>query len=181
MKIKGLIKNLKIKKIKSDNSKNISRNFSRAVVDSVGSIQFPIVPCSSLQLFSRPLGPRQCLVNANCRVLFCGTCHFHSSPPPLFILSSSFCRSPQCLISALTQGGRRWSLIQAHLFSCVVGREGCCKYRWRGQGVFAGCGPHWVCASSRWHVLPGSTLLRLQGLCRGTVQSSPCVSCTSLV
>ena len=51
MKIKGVIKNLKnIKKF--DNSKNISRNFSGAVVGSVGSVQFQIVPCSSLY-FSR--------------------------------------------------------------------------------------------------------------------------------
>ena len=40
MKIKGVIKNLKIKKIKNDNSKNTSRNFSGAVVGSMGSVQF---------------------------------------------------------------------------------------------------------------------------------------------
>ena len=40
MKIKGLIKNLKIKKLKSDNSKNISRNFSQTVEGNVGSVQF---------------------------------------------------------------------------------------------------------------------------------------------
>ena len=45
MKIKAVIGDLKIKKlIKNDNSKNISRNFSGAVVDSVGSVQFQIVP-----------------------------------------------------------------------------------------------------------------------------------------
>ena len=43
MKIKGVIKNL-IKKIKNDNSKNKSRTFSGAVVDSVGSVHFQIVP-----------------------------------------------------------------------------------------------------------------------------------------
>ena len=53
MKIKGVIKNLNLKKIKSDNSKNISRNFSGAVVGSVGSVQFQIVPCSSLYFFSK--------------------------------------------------------------------------------------------------------------------------------
>ena len=42
MKIKGLIEDLKIKK--KDNSKNISRNLSGAVVDSVGLVQFQIVP-----------------------------------------------------------------------------------------------------------------------------------------
>ena len=49
MKIKGVIKNLIfLKKLKSDNSKNISRNFSGAVEGSVESVQFQIVPCSSL-------------------------------------------------------------------------------------------------------------------------------------
>ena len=69
---------------------------------SVGSIQFQIVPCSSLYLFSRSIGPLQCLVNVNYRVLICCTCHFHSSSP-FFMLASSFCKSLQCLISALTQ------------------------------------------------------------------------------
>ena len=48
MKIKGVIKNLTFKKnLKSDNSKNTSRNFSGAVVGSVGSVQFQTVPCSA--------------------------------------------------------------------------------------------------------------------------------------
>ena len=42
MKIKGVIEDLKIKNIffnlKDDNSKNISRNFSAAVVGSLGSV-----------------------------------------------------------------------------------------------------------------------------------------------
>ena len=50
MKIKGVIEDLKIKKIKrklkndSKNSKNISRTFSGVVVGSVGSVHFWIVP-----------------------------------------------------------------------------------------------------------------------------------------
>ena len=44
MKIKGVIEDLKIKKNKNDKNKNISRNFSGAVEDSVGSVQFQIVP-----------------------------------------------------------------------------------------------------------------------------------------
>ena len=43
MKIKGVIENLKIKKIKNDNSKSISRTFS-GVVGSMGSVHFRIVP-----------------------------------------------------------------------------------------------------------------------------------------
>ena len=44
MKIKGVVKNLKIKEKINDNSKNISRNFSGAVVDSVWSVWLQIVP-----------------------------------------------------------------------------------------------------------------------------------------
>ena len=42
MKIKGVIEDLKFKKIiiKNDNSRNIFRNFSGTVVDSVGSVHF---------------------------------------------------------------------------------------------------------------------------------------------
>jgi len=61
MKIKGVIKDLKFEKSKkklNDNTKDISRNFSGAVVGSVGSVQFQIVPCSSLY-FSRSIGPFQ--------------------------------------------------------------------------------------------------------------------------
>ena len=44
MKIKGVVEDLNLKKIKNDNSKNISRNFSGAVEDSVRSDHFQIVP-----------------------------------------------------------------------------------------------------------------------------------------
>ena len=46
MKIKGVIEDLKIKKIffNLENNKNISRTFSGVVVDSVGSVHLQIVP-----------------------------------------------------------------------------------------------------------------------------------------
>ena len=75
MKIKVVMKQLKIKMI-NGNSKNIFRNFSGAVEGSVGSVQFQIVPCSSLYFFSRSIGPFQCLVSVNYRVLICCTCQF---------------------------------------------------------------------------------------------------------
>ena len=46
MKIKGVIEDLKINNffnLKNDNSKNISKNFSGALVGSVGSVQFQIL------------------------------------------------------------------------------------------------------------------------------------------
>ena len=58
MKIIGVTEDLKIKEnfknYKNYNSKNMSRNFSGAVAGSVVSVQFHIVPCSSLY-FSRSM------------------------------------------------------------------------------------------------------------------------------
>ena len=72
MMIKGVIEDLKIKKMfkkqkkkqtkkKNDrkNSKDISGTFSGVVVGSVGSGHFRIVPWSGLY-FSRPIGPFLC-------------------------------------------------------------------------------------------------------------------------
>ena len=124
MKIKEVIKNFKI--LKNDNSKNRSRNFSGPVEGSVGSVQFQIVPCSSLYFFSRSTGPFQCLINVNYRVLICCACHLQSGFP--FLQFDFLCLQ----VSSESNfnhdiRGRRWSLIQAHLFSCVVGREQHCK------------------------------------------------------
>ena len=60
MKIKGVIKNLKINMIKNGNSKNIAKKFSGVVEGSVGSVQFQIVPRSTLYFFSQSIGPFQC-------------------------------------------------------------------------------------------------------------------------
>ena len=67
MKIKGVIEDLKIKKVKKKeekkrnarkNSKDISRTFSGVVVGSVGSVHFRIVPWSGLY-FLRSILPRR--------------------------------------------------------------------------------------------------------------------------
>ena len=106
---------------------NISRNFSGAVVGSVGLVQFQILPCSSLYLFSKSIGPLQCLVSVNHRVLICCPCHFQSSS--LFFVYFGFLCLQVSLVSNFCPDtrGRRQSLIQAHLFSCVVGREEHCQ------------------------------------------------------
>ena len=80
--------NKELKNFLNDNSKNISRNFSGAVVGSVGSVQFQIVPCFSLY-FSRSIGLFQCLVSVNYRVLICCTCHSQSFP--LFVYFAFLC------------------------------------------------------------------------------------------
>ena len=129
MKIKGVIKNLNLKKTKSHNSKNLSKNFSGAVVGSVGSVQFQIFPFSCLYLFSRSIGP-PLMLNVNYRVLICCTCHFQSGSL-FFILASSVCKSFQCLISALTQGGKGGHLFRLTSVVLWGGRDTANKYRWR--------------------------------------------------
>ena len=89
--------------------------------------------------------------------------------PPLFILASSVCKSLQYLTSALTQGGEGGHLLR---LTCSVvlwgGRDTANKYCWHVCGVLAVYGPHWVCPRSRQrYVLPGSTLLSLQGALQG--------------
>ena len=63
MKIKGVIEDLKILKIKKKNdhknSKNISRTFFGVVVGIVGSVHFQIVPWYGLH-FLRSIGPFPC-------------------------------------------------------------------------------------------------------------------------
>ena len=89
-------------------------------------------------------------------------------PSYFFILASSFWKSLQCLISTFTQGGKG-----GHLFrlTCSVvlwgGMNTANKYHWHVWEVLTVYGPHLVYPSSRWHVLPGSTLLRLQGALQG--------------
>ena len=88
------------------------------------------------------------ILGANYRVLICCTCHFQSGS--LFISASSVCKSLQCLISALTQGGKG-----GHLFrlTCSVvlrgGRNTANKYHWRVWGVLTVSRPHWVCPHSQ--------------------------------
>ena len=53
-----------------------TRNFSGAIEGSVGSVQFQIVLYFRSYIFSKSIGPLQCLVNVNCRVLIYCTCHF---------------------------------------------------------------------------------------------------------
>ena len=86
----------------------------------------------------------------------------------MFILNSSDCKSLQCLISTLTQGGKG-----GHLFrlTCSVvlwgGRNIANKHYWRVLRVLTMYGPHRVCPSSWRHVLSWSTLLRLQVALQG--------------
>ena len=87
----------------------------------MGSAQFQIVPCSSLYFFSRSIGPLK-VVNANYRVFICCTCPFQSVS--LLFVYFGFLRLQVSPVSNLRPdtSRRRWSLTEAHLFSCAVGR-----------------------------------------------------------
>ena len=86
---------------------------------------------------------------------------------PLFILASSACKSLQCLISSMTQGGKG-----GHLFRlpCSVvlwgGRSTANKHHWHVRGALAVRGPPWVCPAHAC-ALSRSTLLRLQAALQG--------------
>ena len=102
---------------KDGNSKTISRNFSGAVVGSVESVEFQIIPFSSLHFFTRSISPFHCLVNINYRVLIC--CTSHSQRGSLFFIYFGFLSLQVSSVSNFCPGtrGQRWSLISAHLFS----------------------------------------------------------------
>ena len=96
---------------------------------SVGSLQCQMIPCFSLYLFSRSIGdPQIHSLSINCRVLICYTSHFQRSSP--FFVYFGFLSLQISSVSNFCpdKRGRLWLLIQAHLFSCVVGREGHCKH-----------------------------------------------------
>ena len=101
-------------------------------------------------------------------------------PSSLFILASSVYTSLQCLISTLTQGGKG-----GHLFglTCSVvlweGRDTVNK--WHVWGVLTVYGPHWVCPGQSGMCLLGPHFSGSRVLCKGTVQSGPCVLCTSQI
>ena len=103
----------------------------------------------------------------NCRVLICCTCHFQSGSP--FVYFGFLCLQVSSMSNFCPDTrGRSGPLFR---LTCLVvlwgGRGTANKYHWHVWGVLAVDGPHWVCHSPRRRVLPGSTLLRLQGALQG--------------
>ena len=107
------------------------------------------------------------MVSTNYRVLIYCTCHFQGGS-----LGFSFC----LLVSSVSDfrpDTRRqwWTLFQAHLFSCAVGREGRCKQKhWR---VLAVSQPHWVCPRSERVCFPCLHCLGSRLLCWELSKASP--------
>ena len=149
----------------------MSRNFSGAVAGSVGSVQFQIVPCSNLYILLKIYRPLPIQLVLTTGISICCTCHFLSGSLCLF---GFFC----LLVSSVSnfchdRRGQRQSLVQAHLFSCALGREEHCKHislvcvgSARSISATLGLSPLRAC------VLSQSTLHRLQV----ALQSGPCTS-----
>ena len=63
--------------------------------------------------------------------------------------------------------GRRWLLISAHLFSCVVGRKGCCKKT------------SLACVGSVWSVWTTLDLPQLKAACASWVYTAQAPGCSA--
>ena len=169
MKIKGVIKNLKIRKtvkIKHDNSKiylGISLELLRAVWGQFIFRQFLDPACTSQDLQAPSY-----VVGANYRVLIFA----HVTSKAVSSVYFSFFCFPVSSVSNFCPDirGQWWPLIQANLFSCAVGREEHCKQIslacvGSARSVSATLGLPPLTA----YVLFQSTLLRLQFALPGTV------------
>ena len=86
------------------------------------SVQFQIVPCSTLYFISRSIGPFQCS-HCNYRVSIYCTCHFQSCS--LFLVYFGFLCLQVSSVSNFCPDSRwrRRSFIQAHLLNCAAGME----------------------------------------------------------
>ena len=118
MKVKGVIKTKLTKNLKAITVK-IYLGISLGIV---GSVQCQIIPCSGLYLFSRSIGAPQMSPVLNAGFQSVVTCYFQSGPP-FFVYFGFLCKSLQCLISALTQGGEGGHLL----------RLTCSVVLWRGR------------------------------------------------
>ena len=85
--------------------------------------QFLVPACIYSQCLQAPSN----IVNGNYRVLICCSCHFQTSSL-LFVYFGFLCFQVSSVSNFCPDTRGYWrSLIQAHLFSCTVGREEHCK------------------------------------------------------
>ena len=95
-------------------------------------------------------------------------------PSSFFILASSVCKSLQCLISALTQGGEGGHLFKLACSLVLWGeRDTANKYHWRVSGVLTVSGPHWACPHSWCVCFPGLHCSGSRLLCWELSKASP--------
>ena len=124
MKIKEVIEDLKIKKIKKKkNDSKIYLGLSLLVLWAVWG-QFIFGQFLGPACTSQGLQASSYVVSTNDRVLICCTCHFHCGS----LCFSSFCLVVSSVSDFLCDTREPWwTLFQAHFFSRAVGRERRCK------------------------------------------------------
>ena len=81
-------------------------------------------------------------------------------------MASSVCRSLQCLISTLTQGGEVVFCLGSLVQLCCGGRNTANKYHWHVWGVLTVSQPHWVCPHSQHVFFPSLRCSGSRLLCR---------------
>ena len=121
----------------------------------------------------------KCSLRIDYRILICCTCYFQSNSLFFVYFGFLFCKSLQCLISALTQRGKGGPLF----------RLTCSVVLWGGRtmktNITGMCGE---CSQSIDHTgfspahdlcFPGLHYSGSRVLCRGTIQTRPCISCIS--
>ena len=155
MKIKGVIKNLKIKKFLMTIAKYIQEFLwsccRQCEVSSASDSSLFQLILLLLKLYR--LLPMQSVLTTG----FSSVAPVTSKavPSSLFILASSVCKSLQCLISTLTQGVKSGHLVRVTCSVVLWGwggeRNTANKYHWRVWGVLAVSGSHWVCPHT-WRV-----------------------------
>ena len=142
------------------------------------SVQFQVVPCSTLYFFSRSIVLSN-VVNANYRVLICCTCSVQSQS-----LSSVYFGFFCLLVSSVSNfrpdtggGGGHLSRL-----TCPVvlwgGRNTASKYHWHVWGARAVSEPLWVWPRSRCVCFPYLHCSGSRLLCWGMVSGGPWVVCT---
>ena len=144
-------------------------------------VRYSLVPaciCSqSLQL------PLKCTVS-NWRILICHTCPFEA------VLSSFVCLGWPPVLASLSSvsdlwpdpRGWKWPLIQAHLLSCAVDREGRCKQAPLAcVGALAMDGSHGVATAQGSMHLPDPSSWGSLVCCESTVPGGLCISSGELV
>ena len=87
-------------------------------------VQFQIVPCSSLYFFSRSIGPFQCLVNVNYRVLIWAPVTSRAVPSSLFFFGFLSFQASSVPNFRPDTRGRRCSLYLGSLAQLCCGEGG---------------------------------------------------------
>ena len=150
MKTRGVRKNLKMIIVKI--YLGISLELLRTVWGQF-SFRYFLVPAYSSQGLQAPFSAQSMLTTGFSSV---APVTSRAVPSSLFILTSSVCKSLQCLISALTQGGEGGHLFRLTCsFVLWAGRNTANTHHWRVWGVLTVSGPHWVCPCSWCVCFPG--------------------------